>query len=141
MALIRTALAVALLAAGGVACGGDGPSVEEEVADVAQYCATAVDLNQQAAAAGVVVPLPEGADLPASSVQAVLDGMGGRLDQMLEWAPDEIDEDAETVVEGLRGARTGTAALRAAPFVQAWERVAAHRAQACEGGGSSQGDG
>ena len=140
MATIRTALAVALLAAAGVACGGD-PSVEEEVADAAQYCATVADLGDRVAAAGIVVPVPEGTDVPASSVQAVLDGMGERLGRMVGWAPDDIHDDAETVAEGLRDARSGTAPLRAAPFVQAWDRVAAHRAQACEGGGSSQGEG
>lgn len=141
LSTIRTAAAVVLLAVGAVACGGDDPSVEEQMADQAGYCAASAALGEQAAAAGLALPVAEGTEVPAAAVQAVLDGMGPRLDDMADQAPEDVRDDAEAVVEALRDARTRPSALGTGPFRQAWERLAAHRAQVCEAGGSSQGDG
>lgn len=141
LATIRTAVAAALLAVGTVACGGDDPSVEEQMADQAGYCAASAALGEQAAAAKLALPVAEGTEAPAAAVQAVLDGMGARLDDVAEQAPGDVRDDAEAVVDALRDARTRPSALGAGPFRQAWERLAAHRAQVCEASGSSQGDG
>ena len=139
---IRTAAAVLLLVTGAAACGDDGPSVERQAADQAQYCAAALAFGEAAAEAGVVVPPPDGAEVAPAGVQGLLDAMGARADQMVGWAPDDVRDDVDEVVSGLKGARGATAArLGAAPFRQAWERFAAHRGRVCATGGSTQGEG